>query len=384
MKIVIAPDSFKESLSAPEVALAIERGIRRTLKTATILRVPMSDGGEGTVKAILGATTSERRVNTVLDALGRPIEASWARLPENGAVIEMACAAGLEHILPAERDPLRATSYGVGQLISHALDSGAQHIVLGLGGSATNDAGAGMLEALGLRLLDKHGAPLARGGLALAQLAQLDASALDPRLANIRVTIASDVNNPLCGPKGASAIFGPQKGATPAQVQTLDAALAHFAELCAQTLGRDMRDAPGSGAAGGLGFAAHAWLRSTFKPGAEVVAEIGGLAHAIEGADLVITGEGRMDAQTLLGKTPMGVAQIAKRAGVPVIAIAGSLGDGYQALYEAGIHAAFSLASGPCTLADACRNASALLEDRAQDIIRVWLASRLSANAGSK
>ena len=384
MKIVIAPDSFKESLSAPEVALAIERGIRRTLKTATILRVPMADGGEGTVEAILGATTSERRVNTVLDALGRPIEASWARLPENGAVIEMACAAGLEHILPAERDPLRATSYGVGQLISHALDSGAQHIVLGLGGSATNDAGAGMLEALGLRLLDKHGAPLARGGLALAQLAQLDASALDPRLANIRVTIASDVNNPLCGPKGASAIFGPQKGATPAQVQTLDAALAHFAELCAQTLGRDMRDAPGSGAAGGLGFAAHAWLRSTFKPGAEVVAEIGGLAHAIEGADLVITGEGRMDAQTLLGKTPMGVAQIAKRAGVPVIAIAGSLGDGYQALYEAGIHAAFSLASGPCTLADACRNASTLLEDRAQDIIRVWLASRLSANTGSK
>jgi glycerate kinase len=241
-----------------------------------------------------------------------------------------------------------------------------------------------MLEALGLRLLDKHGAPLARGGLALAQLAKLDASALDPRLANIRVTIASDVNNPLCGSKGASAIFGPQKGATPAQVQTLDAALAHFAELCAQTLGRDMRDAPGSGAAGGLGFAAHAWLRSTFKPGAEVVAEIGGLAHAIEGADLVITGEGRMDAQTLLGKTPMGVAQIAKRAGVPVIAIAGSLGDGYQALYEAGIHAAFSLASGPCTLADACRNASTLLEDRAQDIIRVWLASRLSANAGSK
>jgi glycerate kinase len=339
MKIVIAPDSFKESLSAPDVALAIERGIRRALKTATVVRVPMADGGEGTVEAILGATTSERRVNTVLDALGRPIEASWARLPEDGAVIEIACAAGLEHIPAAERDPLRATSYGVGQLISHALDSGAQHIVLGLGGSATNDAGAGMLEALGLRLLDKHGAPLARGGLALAQLAKLDASALDPRLATIRVTIASDVNNPLCGPKGA---------------------------------------------AGGLGFAAHAWLRSTFKPGAEVVAEIGGLAHAIEGADLVITGEGRMDAQTLLGKTPMGVAQIAKRAGVPVIAIAGSLGDGYQALYEAGIHAAFSLASGPCTLADACLNTSALLEDRTQDIIRVWLASRLSANAGSK
>jgi glycerate kinase len=380
MKIVIAPDSFKESLSAPEVALAIERGIKRALPQATVVRVPMADGGEGTVEAVLGATTSERCVNTVLDALGRPIQATWARLPEDTAVIEMACAAGLEHIKPADRDPMHATSYGVGELIRYALDSGAQHIVLGLGGSATNDAGAGMLEALGLRLLDQHDKPLIRGGLALAQLAKLDASALDPRLANIRVTIASDVNNPLCGAKGASAIFGPQKGATPAQVQTLDAALNHFADVCAQTLGRDMRNAPGSGAAGGLGFAAHAWLSTTFKPGAEVVANIGGLARAVQDADLVITGEGRMDAQTLLGKTPMGVAQIAKQAGVPVIAIAGSLGDGYQALYEAGIHAAFSLASGPCTLADACQQAAVLLEDRAQDIMRVWLASRLTAN----
>ena len=380
MKIVIAPDSFKESLSAPEVALAIERGIKRALPQATVVRVPMADGGEGTVEAVLGATTSERRVNTVLDALGRPIDATWARLPEGTAVIEMACAAGLEHIKPAERDPMHATSYGVGELIRYALDSGAQHIVLGLGGSATNDAGAGMVEALGLRLLDKHDKPLVRGGLALAQLVKLDASALDPRLANIRVTIASDVNNPLCGTKGASAIFGPQKGATPDQVQVLDAALNHFADVCAQTLGRDMRNAPGSGAAGGLGFAAHAWLSTTFKPGAEVVANIGGLASAVHGADLVITGEGRMDAQTLLGKTPMGVAQIAKRAGVPVIAIAGSLGSGYQDLYEAGIHAAFSLASGPCTLADACQHAASLLEDRAQDIMRVWLASRLTAN----
>lgn len=383
MKIVIAPDSFKESLSAPQVALAIERGVKRAMPTATVLRVPMADGGEGTVEAVLGATASERHIETVLDALGRPIDATWAQLPGETAMIEMACAAGLEHIAPADRDPMRATSYGVGQLIAHALDCGAQHIVLGLGGSATNDAGAGMLEALGLRLLDKQGMPLARGGLALMQLAKLDISALDPRLANTRVTIASDVNNPLCGPKGASAIFGPQKGATPAQVQQLDAALAHFADVCAETLGRDMRNAPGSGAAGGLGFAAHAWLGATFKPGAEVVAEIGGLPAAVIGADLVITGEGRMDAQTLLGKTPMGVAKIAKQEGVPVIAIAGSLGDGYQALYDAGIHAAFSLASGPCTLADACRNASALLEDRAQDIMRVWLASRLAADARS-
>jgi glycerate kinase len=376
MKIVIAPDSFKESLSAPEVAAALARGVKRAAPLAQIICIPMADGGEGTVQAVLGATQSERRSQWVQNALGQPIEAQWAWLPDQTAVIEMACAAGLEHIAATERDALRATTYGVGQLIKHALDAGARHIVLGLGGSATNDAGAGMLCALGLSLLDAQHQPIAPGGAALATLAHLEASKLDPRLKQTRITIASDVNNPLCGPRGASAIFGPQKGASPEQVQQLDAALSHFADLCAQYLGHDRRDAPGSGAAGGVGFAAHAWMQATFRPGVAVIAEIGGLAQALEGATLVLTGEGRMDAQTLLGKTPMGVAQIAKRAGVPAIAIAGSLGSGYQRLYNEGIEAAFSLVSGPMTLTHACANASSLLEERAEDVVRLWLAAK--------
>jgi glycerate kinase len=336
----------------------------------------MADGGEGTVSAVLAATQGEQRINRVQNALGQPIDAAWGWLENETAIIEMAAAAGLEHIRPEDRDPLKATSSGVGELIRHALDAGAKHIVLGLGGSATNDAGAGMLQALGLRLLDQQGVELEQGGAALARLASIDDTHFDPRLREVTVTIASDVNNPLCGVKGASAIFGPQKGATPAQVQQLDAALDHFADISATKLGHDKRDAPGSGAAGGLGFAAHAWMQARFRPGIEVVAGIGGLATAVQGASLVITGEGRMDAQTLLGKTPMGVATIAKQAGVPVIAIAGSLGAGYQALYAAGIQAAFSLTSGPSTLQEACANAASLLEDRAQDITRLWLAAR--------
>jgi glycerate kinase len=288
----------------------------------------------------------------------------------------MAAAAGLEHIKVKDRDPMRATSFGVGELIKHALDAGAKHIVLGLGGSATNDAGAGMLQALGLGLFEANGTRLQSGGEALSRLSRIDSSGLDKRLRDVTITIASDVNNPLCGIKGASAIFGPQKGATPAQVQTLDAALGHFADCCMRHLGSDSRELPGAGSAGGLGFAAHSWMGATFRPGVEVVAEIGGLAEAVQGASLVITGEGRLDAQTLLGKTPMGVATIARHAGVPVIAIAGSLGKDYQELYAAGIYAAFSLVSGPCTLQEACEQASTLLEDRAQDIMRLWLAAR--------
>ena len=375
MKIVIAPDSFKESLSAPEVAAALARGVKRAAPEAHIICVPMADGGEGTVQAVLGATQSAPHSNWVQNALGQPIQAQWALLPDHTAVIEMACAAGLEHIAPSQRDALRATTFGVGELIKHALDAGAHHIVLGLGGSATNDGGAGMLSALGLRLLDAQRTPLAPGGAALAALKFIDASNFDSRLEHTKITIASDVNNPLCGPLGASAIFGPQKGASPEQVQMLDAALSHFADVCAQQLGHDRRDAAGSGAAGGVGFAAHAWMHSTFRPGAAVIAEIGGLEQAVQGASFVITGEGRMDAQTLLGKTPMGVAQIAQRAGIPAIAIAGSLGPGYQGLYRVGIQAAFSLVSGPMSLAQACENVGSLLEDRAEDVVRLWLAA---------
>ncbi len=376
MKIVVAPDSFKESLSAPEVAAAMARGITLAAPHARIHCVPMADGGEGTVQAVLAGTQGERRTVLTQNALGEPIDADWALLGDGTAVIEMATAGGLEQIPRAKRDPLRASSAGVGQLISAALDAGARRIVLGLGGSATNDGGAGMLQALGMAFLDSDSRPLEPGGAALTRLARIDAQGLDPRLRAVQFTIASDVDNPLCGAQGASAIFGPQKGANPEQVRQLDAALSRLADVFAQTLGRDDRNAPGSGAAGGLGFAARSWLGAGFRPGVEVVAEIGQLAEVVKGASLVFTGEGRMDSQTLRGKTPMGVARIAREAGVPVVAIAGSLGAGYQMLYGAGIHAAFSLAEGPCTLEEACRDAARLLADRASDIMRIWLAAR--------
>jgi glycerate kinase len=284
----------------------------------------------------------------------------------------MAEASGLQLVPPGQRDACISSTFGTGELIRAALDAGAQRVILAIGGSATNDAGAGAMQALGVKLLNSQGQALVPGGLALAQLARLDLSDLDPRLAAVRFDIAADVNNPLCGPHGASAIFGPQKGASPAQVQQLDLALGHFAELCAQALGKDVRDEPGSGAAGGLGFAAKAFLGAQFQAGVEVVAELVGLAEAVKGADLVITGEGRFDAQTLRGKTPFGVARIAKQHSVPVIVIAGTLGEGYQELYGHGIDAAFAVTSGPMTLEQACAEAPRLLRERATDIARVW------------
>lgn len=375
VKIVIAPDSFKESLSAPEAAQAIAAGVRRAAPGAQIACVPMADGGEGTVQAVLAATGGQHRETEVRGALGGTRLAGWGWLGDGTAVIEMAEAAGLALTPPSERDPMRASSYGVGQLIAAALDAGATRIILGLGGSATNDGGAGMLAALGLRLLDAQGSELPGGGAALARLARIDASGFDTRLKQTRIEVACDVDNPLCGPLGASHIFGPQKGATPEQVRELDRCLAHYADICARHLPHDMRETPGAGAAGGLGYAALAFLGASLRPGVEIVAELGGLEQAMAGAALAFTGEGRMDAQTLHGKTPMGVARIAHRAGVPVVALAGSLGEGYEALHEAGITAAFSLASGPMTLQQAVAQAPALLAQRACDATRLWLAA---------
>jgi len=305
--------------------------------------------------------------------LGQRVEAGWGWLAESRtAIIEMAQASGIQLVPSAQRDACRSTTWGTGELIAAALAAGAQRIVLAIGGSATNDAGSGMLRALGLRVLDADGQALEEGGLALAGLARIDASGLDPRLAQVQVEVAADVDNPLCGPNGASAIFGPQKGASPEQVQALDQALGHFADHCAKVLGNDVREQPGSGAAGGMGFAAKAFMGAQFRPGVEVVAELAGLDALVQGADLVITGEGRFDAQTLRGKTPMGVARVAKRHGVPVVVLAGTLGEGYQQLYAHGIDAAFALASGPMTLEQACADAAQLLQARAGDIGRVW------------
>ncbi|MDR0280394.1 MAG: glycerate kinase [Paucimonas sp.] len=372
MKIVIAPDSFKDSLSAEGVAAAIARGIAAVLPQAQVVCCPMADGGEGTMEAIVAACHGEARSLPVRGPLGREVVAQWGWLADSRtAIIEMAQASGLQLLDLTERDACRTSSFGTGQLIGAALDAGAERIILAIGGSATNDAGSGMLRALGLRTFDAQGAELEEGGLALCNVARLDTSGLDPRLASVRLEVAADVDNPLCGANGASAIFGPQKGASPEQVGLLDHALGHFADHCAQALGRDVRDFPGCGAAGGMGFAAKAFLDAQFRPGIEVVAELAGLEAAVQGADLVITGEGRFDAQTLRGKTPFGVARIARRHGVPVVVLAGTLGEGYQELYDHGIDAAFAIASGPMTLKDACANAADLLAARAGDILRL-------------
>lgn len=372
MKLVIAPDSFKESLSARAVADAIAAGWARVYPDAELLLCPMADGGEGTVAAVLAATGGERQQTEVSGPLGDPVQATWGLLPGQRAVIEMAEASGLHRVERARRNVLTASSYGTGELIRAALDAGVRRMVLGLGGSATNDGGAGLLCALGVRMLDVDGRDLPPGGAALARLRHIDLTGLDTRLAQVEVLVAADVDNPLCGPRGASAVFGPQKGATPAQVEQLDAALEHYADVMASTLGEDLRNLPGVGAAGGLGFAARAVLKAAFRPGVELVAELAGLAEALQGADLVITGEGRLDGQSLHGKTPVGVARIARAAGVPVIALAGSLGEGYQRLYAEGIGAAFSLAPGPLSLEQAMAEAGQQLSARAADLARLW------------
>ncbi|MGF0237827.1 glycerate kinase [Rhodococcus sp. IEGM1300] len=373
MKIVIAPDSFKDSLSAQGVADAIALGLADVWPDAQLIKCPMADGGEGTVEAILAACDGELRRNHVRGPLGKTVDAAWGWLPQSHtAIIEMAEASGLQLVPLDQRDACISSTFGTGELIRAALDAGAQRIILAIGGSATNDGGAGAMQALGVTLLDAHDQVLAPGGLALAQLAKIDLCGIDPRLTQVRFDIAADVNNPLCGPHGASAIFGPQKGASPEQVQQLDHSLGHFAEHCARALNKDVRDEPGSGAAGGLGFAAKAFLGAQFKAGVEVVAELVGLDDAIKNANLVITGEGRFDSQTLRGKTPFGVATIAKQHAVPVIVIAGTLGDGYQQMYQHGVDAAFALTSGPMTLAQACADAPRLLRERAGDLARVW------------
>lgn len=353
MKIVIAPDSYKESLSAMEVATEIERGFRQVLPNADYVKIPVADGGEGTVQSMVDATDGKIIELTVVGPLGEPVKAHYGILGRANletslnktttAVIEMASASGLHHVPLAQRDPLLTTSYGTGELICHALNSGIKHIIIGLGGSATNDGGAGMLQALGVDLLDGDGQPIDVGGAGLETLHAIDISQLHPLLHSCQIEVACDVDNPLCGAKGASAIFGPQKGATPAMVERLDAALSHFADITATATFTEHRDTPGAGAAGGMGFAVLAYLNAELKPGIDIVMKTVDLATRLNGADLVITGEGRLDSQTLHGKTPMGVTREANKQGIPVIAIAGCVSDNANILLEHGIDAIFSV-----------------------------------------
>lgn len=372
-KVVIAPDSFKESLSALEVAEAIERGFRQIFPQVQYVKLPMADGGEGTVDSMVAATGGEIVRAEVTGPLGQPVQAFYGLLGEGEtAVIEMAAASGL-HLAPkAQRDPRMTTSYGTGELILAALERGVKAIILGIGGSATNDGGAGMLQALGVKLLDDQRQCLQPGGAALAQLAYIDLSGMDPRLQQVSITAACDVDNPLCGANGASAVFGPQKGATPETVAQLDAALRHYGTLLEQATGREVINVPGAGAAGGMGAALLGMLNARLRPGIEIVIETLRLEEALRDADLVITGEGRLDSQSIHGKTPIGVARVAKRYGLPVIGIAGSLSKDYQVVHQHGIDAAFSVLDRVVSLEEALAEAADNLEVTARNVAAVW------------
>ncbi|WP_216082007.1 glycerate kinase [Citrobacter sp. MGH 55] len=377
MKIVIAPDSFKESLSAMQVATAIEQGFREIYPDAQYVKLPMADGGEGTVESMVEATEGHYHFIDVTGPLGTPVQARWGMLGDGKtAVIEMAAASGLHHVPPEHRNPLLTTSYGTGELILAALDQGVEHIILGIGGSATNDGGAGMLQALGIDLLDENGDALPEGGGALSKLATIDTSHADPRLKTVSITVACDVNNPLCGPTGASAIFGPQKGATEAMVAALDGALAVYGKRLQEFTGRDVMNAPGAGAAGGMGAALLGLLGADLKPGVEIVINALQLDRLVADASLVITGEGRLDSQSICGKTPIGVARCAKRYQKPVIALAGGLTQDHQIVHEHGLDAVFSVLTRITTLPEALEDAEYNLRISARNIASVWKLSQ--------
>ncbi len=331
MRILIAPLEFKGTLTAHQVTAAIERGIRRARPGWELDCMPMADGGPGTVEVVLAALGGSRKISEVRDPLGRPHPATWAivpRAPEGESplgVIEMAAASGLALLDPQERDPRRASTYGTGQLLLAAAAAGCRQIVLGVGGSATNDGGAGALSALGARFLDVEGRPLPEGGAALARLRAVDLSTLDPRLRGVPVLIATDVVAPLLGPTGATRVFGPQKGADPAAVEELEAALARYASLLGNAAGRDLRELPGAGAAGGLAYGLATALGAALVRGFDFVADLCGIERRLDAADLVISGEGRMDAQTRMGKGPWRIFERAKARGIPVVVLAGSV-----------------------------------------------------------
>jgi glycerate kinase len=367
MRILIAPQSLKGSLSAAEAGQAIAQGVQAVYPQAEIDIVPVADGGEGTVQALVDATGGTIVQQVVTGPLGTPVFAFFGLLGDGRtAAIEMAACAGLPLVPPEQRNPRITTTYGVGELILAALAYGSRHFIIGIGGSATNDGGAGMAQAMGAALLTNEGTEIARGGAALATLAHISTLNMDTRLQECTIEVACDVTNPLCGPSGASAVYGPQKGATPEMVAELDNALDHYAQLIEKDLGLSVRDIPGAGAAGGMGAGLIAFTHATLRPGAQIVLEAVHLEERVRMADLVITAEGQIDAQTAYGKSVGSVASVAKRYGLPVLALAGSLGDHYQVVYELGVDAVVALPIGPMTLAYAMENAARLTSDAAE------------------
>ncbi|WP_299686877.1 glycerate kinase [uncultured Vibrio sp.] len=373
MKIVIAPDSYKESLTAMEVACAIENGFKQIFSNAEYVKLPMADGGEGTVQSMVDATNGSVIKCDVTGPMGETVSGFYGLLGDgNTVVIEMAAASGLHLVEPEKRNPLLTTTFGTGELIKAALNNGAKHIIVGIGGSATNDGGIGMAQALGARLLDSNGEELGYGGGELARLTTIDLSGLDVRLRNVRLEVACDVDNPLCGPKGASHIFGPQKGATPEMVNTLDSNLAHYAEIIKTQVGSDIKNCAGAGAAGGLGAALIGLLNAELRPGIDIVMDEINLSEIVKDADLVITGEGRIDSQTVHGKTPIGVARTAKQYNLPVIGIAGCLADDCAIVHDHGIDVVFSVVNAAVDLPTALAQAQANLELTSRNIAALY------------
>ena len=372
MNILIAPDSFKDCLSAREVASALGRGIQKILPDANCIMVPMADGGEGTVESVIDATGGRRVELKVMDPLMREVPSFYGITGDREtAVIEMAAASGIELLKEDERDPWITSTFGTGQLIKDALDQGVKKILLGIGGSATNDGGAGMARALGVKFSGKFGELPVQGGGLLGEVEQISMEGLDPRVTDTEIIVACDVDNPLAGPQGASAIYGPQKGADREMVDKLDRNLAHFAFLISNHLHREVADVPGAGAAGGLGAGLMAFLDASLVKGFDMIADITGLEEKLRGADLVITGEGKMDGQTRFGKTPFGVAQLARQMGKPVIGVAGTLDEDAGVLYELGFNLLMSIQEKPGDLAWSLAHAGQLLERCGERIARL-------------
>jgi glycerate kinase len=367
MKIVIAPDSFKGSLTALQASLAIKRGLVNVWPDAEYLIFPVSDGGVGTVEALVHLTGGSLIKNEVKDHLGRKIKAEWGLFGDGETgVVEICAACGLINLTPQDLNPARASTYGFGQQIKSALDKGVKKLILGLGGSSTNDAGAGMLEALGVKLLKANGDPVEPGPMGLKELYKIDTSGINPRLREVAITVACAVKNPLLGPKGTSRIFGPKKGATNLLIPELDDALARFHDVASKLTGRSVSDEQGAGAAGGVGAALMLFTDAVFEKGVKVVLDIGSFKEKAKGASLIITGEGTTDQETVWwGKAPLGVSDAGKELGIPTITIAGSLEDGYQNLYDSGMAAVMGTIPYPMTFPQALRDASRFLEDAA-------------------
>lgn len=382
MRVVIAPDKFKGSLSAPQVVEAVARGVRAADPSTEILGVPMADGGEGLVDALAAAGGGEIRRVRVTGPLGDPVDARYALFEDGTAAAEMASAAGLVLVPKDRRDPGKTTTRGVGELLRAMVEAGARRVILGIGGSATNDGGAGMAQALGYRLLDAEGRDVEPGGFGLEALDRIEPADGPNALREVQVSVACDVTNPLCGPTGASAVYGPQKGATPEMVGRLDRSLRRLADVIARDLHAEIAEVPGAGAAGGLGGGLMAFAGGRLKPGIDLVIHAVKLRDKLDGADLCITGEGALDAQSAYGKTAVGVARLARSLGLPTFALVGSIGDGAAACLKEGLDAYFPICPGPTTLDEAMARASEFLEAAAEQAMRGFLAGAKSRGSG--